>query len=63
VDPGSAIRFVFHTFHPLAEGVEPADMVDADGTAFLLCPQGFYTWARRGIQVVQMTVAGNEKQS
>jgi hypothetical protein len=43
--------------------VAPADIVDADETAFLLYPQGFYTWARRGSVAVQIHVAGNEKRS
>jgi hypothetical protein len=63
VDPESAILFVFQILHLLAEGVDPADIVDADEIAFLLPPQGFYTWARRGSEAVQIHVAGNEKRS
>jgi TctA family transporter len=63
VDPDSAILFVFHIVHLLAEGVEPADIVDADETAFLLYPQGSYTWAGRGSEAMQVHVAGNEKKS
>jgi transposase len=48
VDPQSAIHFVFQIPYLLAAGVDPADIRDADETAFLLYPQGFYTWARRG---------------
>jgi transposase len=62
VDPISD-SLVFQTLYLLAEGVDPADIVDADETAFLLYPQGFYTWARRGSEAVQIHVAGNEKQS
>jgi hypothetical protein len=39
--PDSAMPFVFHILHMLPEGVEPAEIGDADETAFLLYPQGF----------------------
>jgi hypothetical protein len=45
----------------LAEGVDPADIVDADVTACLLYPQGFNTRARRGSEAVEIRVAVNEK--
>jgi hypothetical protein len=57
VDPDSAVLFVFHILYLLADGVEPADIVDADEAAFLLYAQGFYTWARRGREAVQIHVA------
>jgi hypothetical protein len=63
VDPQSAIHFVFHILYLQAEGVDPADVVDADEIAFLLYPQGFYTWAIRGSEAVQIHVAGIEKRS
>jgi hypothetical protein len=40
-----AILFVFQVLYLLAEGVESADIVGGDGTAFLLCPQVFCLWA------------------
>jgi hypothetical protein len=63
VDPNSAFLFVFRILYLLAKGVGLADIVDADGTAFLQCPQGFHTWARRGTEAVQIHIAGNEKRS
>jgi hypothetical protein len=48
VDPDSAFLLVFHVLYLLAEGIEPADTVDADETAFLLCCHIFRTWARSG---------------
>jgi hypothetical protein len=63
VDPEKAILFVFHILYLLADGIEPADIVDADETAFLRYPLGFYTWAMGERQAVQIHVAGNEKQS
>jgi hypothetical protein len=55
--------FVRSVLQLLADGVNPGDIVDADETGFLLYPQGFYTWARRGTEAVQINVAGHEKQS
>jgi hypothetical protein len=55
VGPEKAILFVFQILYQLADGVEPADIVDADETAFLLYPEGSYTWARRGREAVQFT--------
>jgi hypothetical protein len=40
-----------------------SDIIDTDETAFLLCPHGFYMWARRGAQAVPIHIAGNEKHS
>jgi hypothetical protein len=62
VDPDSAILLVFHILHLLAEGVEPADIVDAVEAAFLLYPRGLYTWARRGSEAVPIHVAGHGRQ-
>jgi phosphatidylglycerophosphate synthase len=47
----------------VAQGVDPSAIINADETAFLLYPHGFYRWARRGAQAVQIHVAGNQKQS
>jgi hypothetical protein len=47
----------------MAQGVDPRGIINADETAFLPYPHGFYIWAGRGAQAVQVHVAGNEKQS
>jgi hypothetical protein len=62
-DPQTSIHFAFQILYLLAEGVDLADIVDADETAFLLYPQGFYTWAGRGSEAVQIHVSGKEKRS
>ena len=54
VDPDAAIWFVFRVLHLFAEGVQSCDILNADETAFLLYPQGHYTWARRGCDAVQI---------
>jgi hypothetical protein len=63
VDLESAIRFVFQILYLLAEGVDPADIVDAGETAHQLYPHEFYTWAGRVSEAVQIHVAGNGKRS
>jgi hypothetical protein len=57
------MRFVWSTVELLSGGVNRGDMVDADDAAFLLYPRGFYTWARRGTEAVQIQVTRNERQS
>ena len=63
VDPRAALHFVHEVMFVLAEEVEPWQVVNADEMAFLLYPHGYYTWARRGRDAVQIHVEGNEKQS
>jgi hypothetical protein len=47
----------------MAQGVDPIGIINAAETALLLYPHGFYTWARRGAQAVQIHVADNDNQS
>ena len=63
VDPAAAARFVQSIMELQGRGVNPGDVVNGDESAFLMYPQGFYTWARRGTEAVQIQVAGNEKQA
>ena len=63
VNPDAGLRFVYEVLILLRDGVEPWQIVNADETAFVLYPHGFYTWARRGRDAVQIHVEGNEKQS
>jgi hypothetical protein len=48
---------------PARRGVESADIVDGDETAFLLYPHRLYTPPGRGSQAVQVHTAGNVSQS
>lgn len=45
----------------LLRSVPKTDVINADEAAFLLYMTGFYRWARRGIQGVQIPTAGNQK--
>ena len=59
MDRNAAIWLMLSGLHLFAEDVKPCDVLNADETAFLLCPQGVRKWARRGSDAVQIHVAGN----
>ena len=56
VDQGAAMQFVFQVLFLFSHGVEPWQVVEAGETVFLLHPDGFHTWARRGRDAVQIHV-------
>ena len=45
----------------LLQTVPRRDMTDADETAFVLYVTGFYRWARKGTEAVQIPTCGDEK--
>jgi hypothetical protein len=63
VNPEDASAFVYGILGLAAEGVNPRDMINGDESVFLLYPQGYCTWARRGSDAVQIQVRGNGTQS
>jgi hypothetical protein len=63
VNPEDAVAFVWGISGLAAEGVNPMDVINGDESTFLLSPQGYYAWARRGSDAVHVWMRENEKQS